>query len=147
MEILFPINILIADDDKDDRAFFEQALKELPIKFRLNTVTNGEELMLFLRSHETELPDVLFLDISMPRKTGIECLVEIKNDLKLKHMPVIIFTTSYTRGLEMELELSSTLSRMGAVDYVRKPPEFSDLKKAIQASIVKALKPSRVKDF
>jgi CheY-like chemotaxis protein len=144
MEITLPLNILLADDDKDDRFFFEQALKELPIKSSLKTVTNGEELMTFLQATVGKLPDILFLDISMPRKTGIECLVEIKNDVKFENLPVIIFTTSYTRGLEMEMELSNTLNKMGAMDYVRKPPGFENLKKVIHSSILKVIKHQQV---
>ena len=64
----------------------------------------------------------------MPRKTGFECLVEIKNDTKLEAINVIMFTTSFSRGVELELKLSTTLAKMGAQDYIRKPANFNQLK-------------------
>ena len=88
-----PLNILLADDDMDDRIFFDNALKEIPIATTLKTVSNGEQLMEWLFEKVTDLPDVLFLDLSMPRKTGFECLAEIKENEKLKALPVIMFTT------------------------------------------------------
>lgn len=123
-----PINILLADDDVDDRFFFAKALAEIPIATKLITVANGEELMDYLLLETTSLPDVLFLDLSMPRKTGFECLVEIKNDTKLEAINVIMFTTSFSRGVELELKLSTTLAKMGAQDYIRKPANFNQLK-------------------
>ena len=86
-------NLLLADDDIDDCIFFKEVLEELPVESFLTTVKDGVELMKFLNT--ANLPDVLFLDLNMPRKTGHECLSEIKKDQKLKHLPVIIFSTSF----------------------------------------------------
>ena len=89
-----PLNILLADDDIDDRFFFEKALKEIPIVTSLFIVKDGEELMDYLEVNATHLPDVLFLDLSMPRKSGFECLTEIKENTAMIKMPVIMFSTS-----------------------------------------------------
>ena len=132
-----PLSILLADDDTDDRFFFEKALKEIPISNQVTTVENGEELMNYLSKTGITLPDIIFLDISMPRKTGVECLIEIKNDKKLEHIPVIIFTTSFTRGIELEMKLSNTLFTMGAQDYIRKPAGFEELKLALHQALIK----------
>jgi CheY-like chemotaxis protein len=130
-----PFNILLADDDLDDRNFFDKALSELTIATTLSTVNNGEELMEYLTENADLLPDVLFLDLSMPRKTGFECLSEIKENEKLKKLPVIMFTTSYTRGYDLEDNLRGTLLRMGAQDYIRKPAGFEELKQVIQQAL------------
>src|SRR6476659_2508685 len=87
-------NLLLADDDIDDCTFFEDALKELPISATLSTVNDGAQLMNFLSMESDNPPDVLFLDLNMPRKSGFECLSEIKSIDKLKDLPVIIFSTS-----------------------------------------------------
>ena len=129
-------NILLADDDIDDRDLFEKALKEIPIDTHLRTVSNGEELMDYLFENSMNLPDVLFLDLSMPRKTGFECLVEIKEDKKLEDLPVVIFTTSFTQGLELEMILSNTLCSMGAHVYKRKPSGFRELKQTIYDALI-----------
>jgi CheY-like chemotaxis protein len=138
------LNILLADDDMDDRFFFEKALKEIDIVSALITVNNGEQLMEYLLKNTHQLPDVLFLDLSMPRKTGFECLAEIKENEKLKALKVIMFTTSFTRGFDLEVNLRSTLLRMGAQDYIRKPAGFEELKEAIEQAL--SGKPSK-KDY
>ena len=130
-----PINILLADDDLDDRIFFEKALSELTIATTLSMVNNGEELMEYLMEHTDLLPDVLFLDLSMPRKTGFECLSEIKENEKMKKLPVIMFTTSFTRGFDLEENLRGTLLGMGAQNYIRKPAGFEELKQVIQQAL------------
>ena len=130
-----PLNILLADDDMDDRIFFEKALKEIPLATTLSTVHNGEQLMEYLAVHDNPLPDLLFLDLSMPRKTGFECLAEIKENEKLKALTVIMFTTSFTRGLDLEENLKATLNAMGASDYIRKPSDFNELKQIIEKTL------------
>ena len=87
-------NLLLADDDIDDCTFFEDALEELPISATLLTVNDGVQLMNYLSAKSDNLPDALFLDLNMPRKSGFECLSEIKLINKLKDLPVIIFSTS-----------------------------------------------------
>ncbi|WP_161499162.1 response regulator [Flavipsychrobacter stenotrophus] len=86
--------ILLADDDADERYFFEIALKELPTATNLKTVPDGVGLMEYLSRNSDNLPDVLFLDIMMPRKNGIECLTEIMRNEKLKQIPVIMYSNS-----------------------------------------------------
>jgi len=132
-----PLKILLADDDMDDRIFFDKALQEIPVDTTLHTVNNGEELMKYLTENEDRLPDVLFLDLSMPRKTGFECLAEIKENEKLKTLTVIMFTTSFTRGIELEDNLKTTLSRMGAQEYIRKPGDFAEYRTVIQDALTR----------
>ena len=68
------INILLADDDLDDCLFFQKALDSLAINSNLDIVNDGYELMKYLNEQTETLPNVLFLDINMPRKNGIECI-------------------------------------------------------------------------
>ncbi|MEO6731054.1 MAG: response regulator [Ferruginibacter sp.] len=122
---LYSRNILLAEDDDDDCLIFRYALEELSLAFNLTTVKNGEELMLLLNDDNARLPDVVFLDINMPRKNGFECLLEIKNNKRLETLPVIIFSTSFF------LPLVERLYADGAHYYVRKPNEVGQLQKAI----------------
>lgn len=131
-----PLNILLADDDQDDCLFFENALKEIPITTVFKKFNNGEELMDHLLKNTDNLPDVLFLDLSMPRKTGFECLSEIKENEKLVALPVIMLTTSFTRGIDFEDKLKATLTNMGAADYIRKPADFKELKEILYQSLL-----------
>lgn len=108
------IHVLLADDDADDRFFFEYVFRELSISTHLSTVSDGEKLMEFLHKNSNDLPDVLFLDLNMPRKNGSECLSEIKSDEKLRQLPVIIYSTSFYE------EVARQLYENGAHYYVRK---------------------------
>jgi len=119
------IQILLADDDMDDRRFFDDALKELPVLSQLTTVNDGEQLMQLLANETLDLPHVIFLDINMPRKTGAECLVEIKKQERLKHLPVIMFSTSNAA------DKINMLFKTGAIVYIHKPGDFSQLKQVI----------------
>ncbi|HEX7412749.1 MAG TPA: response regulator [Bacteroidia bacterium] len=123
------INILLADDDADDCIFFKQALTELIIPTLLTTVHDGEQLMQLLTDETKKLPNILFLDLNMPRKNGFECLAEIKQNNKLKLLPVIIFSTSF------EQEVVNTLYQNGAQHFIRKPAEFSQFKTIIQQAL------------
>lgn len=139
-----PLNILLADDDADDRSFFETALKEIPIDTILVTVNDGEELMNYFSENTEQLPDVLFLDLSMPRKGGFECLTEMKEDIKLKDVPVVMFSTSYTQGFTYEQGMIGVLYKIGAQDYIRKPGTIAELKELILHSLRKVIKESRL---
>ena len=90
--LIKPIHIVLADDDNDDCLLFEEALNELLLPNQLTVVNDGEQLMLYLHENTTQLPGVLFLDLNIPRKNGIECLAEIKEDPELKNLPVVIFS-------------------------------------------------------
>ena len=117
--------LLLADDDEDDCIFFKDALEDLSLPASLKTVSDGVQLMNFLGDNPDNLPDVLFLDLNMPRKNGFECLSEIKKTNQLKDLPVIIFSTS------LDMEVVNLLYEKGAHHYIRKPGEFSKLKKVI----------------
>jgi CheY-like chemotaxis protein len=121
------ITILLADDDIDDCVLFEDALTELSIVTALATVTDGEQLMRKLS--EDWLPDLLFLDLNMPRKNGFECLKDLKANDKTRSVPVIIISTSFN------LEVVKLLYETGARCYIRKPDEFEILKALINKAI------------
>ncbi len=108
------VHLLLADDDMDDRYFFDKALKDLSISANLTTVEDGAKLMDYLSKHSDQLPDVLFLDLNMPRKNGSECLTEIKDLEELKSLPVIIYSTS------QDEEMADLLYKKGAHYYIRK---------------------------
>lgn len=124
------VKILIADDDKDDHLFFKDAINELQLPVQLNTVNDGDQLMQYLLNASSSLPDLLFLDLNMPRKNGAECLTEIKNNPLLNKFPVIIFSTSYDE------EKANMLYETGADYFICKPVDFSELKKVIHHALL-----------
>jgi CheY-like chemotaxis protein len=120
-----PKNIYLADDDEDDRLFFQDALSEVCTEVTLTIAKDGVELMHKLHLQPSPLPDVIFLDLNMPAKNGFECLVEIKRNELLKHLPVVIFSTT------MQEETVNKVYKEGANFYIRKPDNFNQLKKAL----------------
>lgn len=114
-------HILLADDDPDDREFFEDAIAEVNPQMKLSLVKDGAELMKFLTAAEGNLPDVIFLDLNMPGKNGKECLSEIRESQQLRNIPVVIYSTTGSHH-----DIDETF-KMGANLFMRKPTSFRDL--------------------
>ena len=119
------IHIILADDDEDDRLLFTDAFEELKINTKVNTFNDGVELMDYLNNPDAVLPNVLFLDLNMPKKNGIECLYEIKSDERFKEIAIAIFSTSSS-----EEHIEETFVQ-GANIYIKKPSDFATLKKVL----------------
>lgn len=120
------LHLLLADDDIDDCDFFKDAIDELSATLKLTIVNNGVELMEFLIENPDNTPDLIFLDLNMPKKSGLECMVEIKSSDSLSHIPIIIYSTS------LDQMVVNSLYQMGAHHYIQKPAEFASIKSVIQ---------------
>ena len=123
-------HILLAEDDETDRMLFTDAFEELALNTFVSTVANGMELMDYLTKEDTLIPDLLFLDLNMPRKNGLECLREIRASAKLKELPVAIYSTSSAKD-----DIEQTFLA-GANIYIEKPPDFDSLKKVLKGAIL-----------
>jgi CheY-like chemotaxis protein len=123
------LHVLLADDDEDDCLFFTEAHAQLTNPARLTTVNDGEELMQLLLQQTGPLPDVLFLDLNMPRKSGYDCLIEIKKHQRLRQLPVVILSTSFDR------DVADRLIRSGAFRCVQKPVGYGQLTALIQHTL------------
>ena len=93
-----PIEILLAEDNPGDARLTVEGFKDAKVKNNITVVEDGTEALAYLR-HEgpyanAVLPDLILLDLNMPRKGGREVLAEIKADEKLRHIPVLVFTVS-----------------------------------------------------
>jgi CheY-like chemotaxis protein len=121
--------VYLADDDEADCLLFEKALEELPVKVNFTTFKEGEELMNALTQAPNALPDVLFLDLNMPRKNGFAALGQIKRDDKLLDLPVIVFSTAND-----QVKVKAVF-RDAAHYYIRKPTKFSELKEVIYKAL------------
>jgi CheY-like chemotaxis protein len=121
-----PIQILLADDDEDDRLFFKDTIDSLTISTQLTMVENGKEMMRFLLLEDLVLPDIVFLDLNMPGRSGIEYLSEIRKHPKLKDISIAIYSTSSS-----EKDIEQTFIN-GANIYINKPNNFDDLKEVLK---------------
>lgn len=110
-----------------DAMTVKRALKELNVINPVDTVENGEEALGYLRSHLNELPGIILLDLNMPKMNGIEFLAVAKKDDNLKHIPVIVLTTS----LE-EIDRIDTFS-LGVAGYMVKPVDYKQFVEVIKA--------------
>ncbi len=124
------IRLYLADDDKEDREIFIEALGDIPLKTKVKQFDNGVDLMDDLFSADT-LPDVIFLDLYMPIMDGFECLMDIRNFSKFDGIKIVVYSSSYVKREVNQLKMD------GADQYLQKPNSFNDLK----ALLLKSLKP------
>ena len=129
------IHILLAEDDPDDRLLTRRALGESPLAATVTTVEDGAELLRYLRregeyrdnGEKAAWPDLVLLDLNMPRMDGREALREIKTDAELRRLPVVVLTTSKSdRDILESYDL-------GVNAFITKPVNFDDLADAMQA--------------
>lgn len=127
------MTILIADDDTDDRLFMDRALRQSGYMQTIQFVEDGEDLMRYLRrqgpytEQNAPWPDLLILDLNMPRKNGFQALSEIKDDPKLRRLPVVVMTTS---SADEDVVKTYTL---GVNSFVTKPFNFNRLVEMVTA--------------
>ena len=115
----------IVDDDVDDQELFIEAVNEVDKSIECISASNCEEALQILKSGKIALPDVIFLDLNMPRQNGKQCLVELKKTAHLSKIPVIIYTTSSEKR-----DIDET-TRLGAAHFLTKPNKFDELCKAL----------------
>ena len=119
-----PTTFLLVDDDIDDTFLFREVLNDVAPHIDLRTASNGQEALDLLLNLATEnnLPDLIFLDLNMPRMDGKQCLSLLKANDQLQHIPVIMYTTSsHSRDIEETMQ-------KGAVSFITKPSHVSDLR-------------------
>jgi CheY-like chemotaxis protein len=119
-------NFLIADDDPDDQELFMITLLEFNNLYNCATATNGLDALNQLCNPEVSLPDLIFLDLNMPKMNGKECLIEIKKIDTLSLIPVIIYSTSADKR-----QMQETL-QLGASYYLQKPNQMDELSGALK---------------
>ena len=129
-----PAIILMADDDDDDYLVTRNAFQELPSPNRFFRVDNGEELMDYLfrrgqysNSKNFPIPDIILLDVNMPKKNGHEALKEIRAHPDLQMIPVVILSVSHDK------EVIGRSYRLGANSFIKKPISYDQLMVIVKA--------------
>jgi CheY-like chemotaxis protein len=125
-----PMEILLVEDNEDDILLEREALADAKLVNLMSVVRDGEEALAYLRCQgkyqEARLPGLILLDINMPKKNGFEVLNEIKTDPALKHIPVVMLTTS-----ESEADIVKSYAR-GACSFITKPMDFDKFRDVIR---------------
>lgn len=115
----------IVDDDSDDQDLFIEAVNEVDNSIECVSASNCEEALDLLKNKRITLPDMIFLDLNMPRLNGKQCLAELKRESHLRHIPVIIYSTSSEKR-----DIDET-TKLGAAHFLTKPNKFEELCKAL----------------
>ena len=125
-----PIEILMVDDSMGDVRLAQEALKEARVRNRLSVVHDGEQAMAFLRREDgygdAPRPDLVLLDLNMPRMDGREVLAQIKGDPDLRSIPVVVLTTS-----EAEVDIVKAYD-LHANAYITKPVDLEAFLDAVK---------------
>ncbi len=130
-----PVEILLVDDNPGDVRLTEEVLREQKMRNVLHSVSDGEEAMAFLRRQgkfkDAPRPDLILLDLNLPKKDGREVLAEIKQDEELKLLPVVILTTSQAEedvlkayGLHANCYITKPVDLEQLITVVRNIKEF-----------------------
>ncbi len=112
--------VLLVEDDTVDAMAVKKAFEHLHIENKLAIVTNGEEALEYLKNKNNAKPQIILLDLNMPRMNGIEFMKIAKSDDQLKKIPVVILTTS-----KAEQDRVITF-HLGAAGYIMKPMDHKD---------------------
>jgi CheY-like chemotaxis protein len=116
----------LADDDQDDQMLFREALNEINSSIQCIIAKNGEEALCLLKQHSSPLPDYIFLDLNMPRMSGMRCLAELKKIEALRPVPIIMYSTS------SQQEYIAESMKLGATHFFVKPSNFNGLLNYLQ---------------
>jgi CheY-like chemotaxis protein len=124
------MKILLVDDDADDRFLFQESIQLIDRSITCTTAGNEEEALEVL-TKEGEKPDLIFLDINMPVMNGIACLKAIRSNQELKHLDVVIVSTSILREDEKFFQTDGT-------GYMEKPNDYDKLERELGVHIMAA---------
>jgi CheY-like chemotaxis protein len=126
-----PIEVLLVEDDPGDVLMTQEAFADYKIANKLNIVTNGEDAIAYMRKvgrfAGVRTPDLVLLDLNLPRRNGREVLRDIKEDPALRRVPIVVLTTS-----EAEEDVLAAYD-LHANAYVRKPVDFEQFVAAVRA--------------
>jgi CheY-like chemotaxis protein len=124
-------HLFIIDDDIEDQEIFIEAVREVSEHIYCSSSTGGEDALSHLEHKLKSLPDLIFLDLNMPKLNGKQVLREIKNIPELKSIPVIMYSTSFApRDIE-------EIKQIGAAHHLLKPSRFNDLCVALNTILAK----------
>ena len=118
------LRVWLVEDEPDHAMIISRAIRQTSAQTEIQTVADGEAALALLREAST-MPDLILLDINMPGLSGFEVLTQVKEDVRLKHVPVVMLTSS---------ELSADVARayeLGASGYISKPSYLHDLRSVL----------------
>lgn len=125
-----PSQVLLVEDDEDDQLFFQEALQKVAPQAKCTIARDGQSALEMLQAKQI-VPDCIFMDINMPGMGGLECLIHLKRDKHLRHIPVIILSTSNDESAQRHV------NTLRAEAYFTKPATLRELQQLISRCIQK----------
>jgi DNA-binding response OmpR family regulator len=123
--------LFVIDDDTEDQQIFAEAVSEVDESIQVFTSTSGDDAIKQLESELLMLPDLIFLDLNIPKQNGKQILQRLKSHRSLKTIPVIMYSTSFgARDIE-------EIRKIGASHYLTKPARFDELCKSLRSILSK----------
>ena len=119
------VEILLVEDNDEDLELTLRALRHHRVTNRIHVVRDGAEALAFFRSHLTQLPKIVLLDLKLPKVSGIEVLEAIRADERTRALPVVVLTSS-----REELDVTRCYA-LGVNSYIVKPVDFDAFVKAV----------------
>ena len=123
------IKIILVDDDDDDYDLFSHVLERQTYNTSLQRVTDCDSLMEKLNNTMQALPDIIFLDMNLPKKSGLEIMKLIKEQARVNEIIIAIYSTTCIE------KVADELYELGANFYITKPVKFSDMRRVIESAL------------
>ena len=126
--------VFLVDDDYEDHEIFKMAFSKVKSDFNLVTAENGIEALDKIKEDPEFNPDIIFLDVNMPRMNGKECIKEMRKIARVQNIPIILYSTH-----DGQKEINEA-KEAGASDFMTKPSSITEFAKALQTIITKYVK-------
>ena len=119
--------VVLVEDDADDIEFFQEALEDIPYEIDLTIYRNGQEFVDGMLADRSNIPDLVFLDLNMPIKNGVQALKELRQVPEFKNIPIVaIYSTSISEHDH------ATTFLLGADAFISKPSDYGKMKRLIK---------------
>jgi len=123
--------VFLVDDDYEDHEIFKMSLEKVDPTFEIVTAEDGIDALDYLKKNSTYKPDIIFLDVNMPRMNGKDCIRELRKDPKFESTPMVLYSTH-----DGQKEVNEAKSA-GASDFMTKPASIPEFTKALKDIIIK----------
>lgn len=122
------LECLVIDDDPDDQEIFLMCVEKISQDINCTGITDPVQAIAMLAAEQDYTPQYIFIDVNMPKMSGIECLKELKGMNKLAHSKIFMYSTSSARSIQEESKM------FGATDFITKPAKLAELREKLLAA-------------
>ncbi len=129
------MQIFLVDDDQEDHEIFKMSLEKVDSSIEIVTAESGIEALNYLKDNSAYRPDIIFLDVNMPKMNGKDCVRELRKNSDFAETPMILYST-----YDGQREINEAIN-VGASEFMTKPASITEFAKALKDIIIKHSKP------